>query len=197
MHLIYGFQHEVTEEILRKSVETGTLDKHLQKVEVHNGDTYFVPAGTVYGIGKGILVAEIQESSNVTYRVYDYNRVDKNGKKRELHFDKAVQVMDISVVLDVSQKPRMVKHYPGCSREILCHCKYFETEKIRVTKGFAFSVMDTSFQVLMCLDDYGEVQIMDADKKPMCFSKGETLFLPAGLGRCLVIGETELLKIRC
>lgn len=124
----------------------------MQKVEVHKGDTYFVPAGTVHGIGKGILVAEIQESSNVTYRVYDYNRVDKNGKKRELHFDKAVQVMDMSVAPDVSQKPRMVKHYPGCSREILCRCKYFETEKIQVTKGFAFSVMDTSFQVLMCLD---------------------------------------------
>ena len=102
--LIYGFQHEVTEEILRKAVETGTLDKHLQKVRVHKGDTYFVPAGTVHGIGKGILVAEIQESSNVTYRVYDYNRVDKNGKKRELHFDKAVQVMDMSVAPDVSQK---------------------------------------------------------------------------------------------
>lgn len=79
-HLIYGFQHEVTEEILRKAVETGTLDKHLQKVSVHKGDTYFVPEGTVHGIGKGILVAEIQESSNVTYRVYDYDRVDKNGK---------------------------------------------------------------------------------------------------------------------
>ena len=66
----------MTEEILRKAVDTGTLDKHLQKTQVHKGDTYFVPAGTVHGIGKGILVAEIQESSNVTYRVYDYNRVD-------------------------------------------------------------------------------------------------------------------------
>ena len=89
-HLIYGFQHKVTEKILRKAVETETLDKHLQKVEVHKGDTYFAPAGIVHGIGKGVLVAEIQESSNVTYRVYDYDRVDKNGKKRELHFDKAV-----------------------------------------------------------------------------------------------------------
>ena len=129
-HLIYGFQHKVTEEILRKAVETGTLDKHLQKVEVHKGDTYFVPAGTVHGIGKGILVAEIQESSNVTYRVYDYDRVDKNGKKRELHFDKAVQVMDMNVEPDVNQKPRMVKYYSGCSRELLCRCKYFETERI-------------------------------------------------------------------
>jgi len=145
-NLIYGFQHEVTEKILRKAVETGTLDKHLQKVPVHKGDTYFVPAGTVHGIGKGILLAEIQESSNVTYRVYDYNRVDKNGKKRELHFGKAVQVMNMRVAPDVSQKPRMVKYYSGCSRELLCRCKYFETERIQVTKGFAFSVMDTSFQ---------------------------------------------------
>lgn len=195
--LIYGFQHEVTEKILRKAVETGALDKHLQKVPVHKGDTYFVPAGTVHGIGKGILVAEIQESSNVTYRVYDYDRVDKNGKKRELHFDKAVQVMNMKVAPDVSQKPRMVKYYSGCSRELLCRCKYFETERIQVTKGFAFSVMDTSFQVLMCLDGYGEVQTMDAEQKPMQFSKGETLFLPAGLGRCLVVGDAELIKVRC
>ena len=116
-HLIYGFQHKVTKEILRKAVETGTLDKHLQKVVVHKGDTYFVPAGTVHGLGKGILVAEIQESSNVTYRVYDYDRVDRNGKKRELHFDKAVQVMDMNIAPDVSQKPRIVKYYSGCSRD--------------------------------------------------------------------------------
>lgn len=78
--LIYGFQHELTEEILWKAVETGTLDKHLQKAPVYKVDIYFVPAGTVHGIGKGILVAEIQESSNVTYCVYDYNRADKNRK---------------------------------------------------------------------------------------------------------------------
>lgn len=135
-HLIYGFQHEVTEDILRKALDTGTLDKHLQKVSVHKGDTYFVPAGTVHGIGKGILVAEIQESSNVTYRVYDYDRIDKNDQKRELHFDKAVQVMNMKVGPDVRQKP-------------------------------------------------------------MQFSKGETLFLPAGLGRCLVVGDAELIKVRC
>ena len=78
--------------------------------------------------------------------------------KRELHFDKAVQVMNMKVAPDVSQRPRIVKYYSGCSRELLCRCKYFETERIQVTKGFAFSVMDTSFQVLMCLNGYGEVQ---------------------------------------
>ncbi|WP_373218830.1 type I phosphomannose isomerase catalytic subunit [Ruminococcus sp. 5_1_39BFAA] len=195
--LIYGFKHKVTKEILRKAVETGTLDKHLQKVEVHKGDIYYVPAGTVHGIGAGILVAEIQESSNVTYRVYDYDRVDKSGNKRELHFDKAVQVMNMDIASGVNQKPRMVKYYPGCSRELLCRCKYFEAERIQVTKGFSFSVLDSSFQVLMCLDGYGQVETIDADSKPMRFSKGETLFLPAGIGKCLVIGEATILKVRC
>lgn len=193
--LIYGFKHKVTKEILKQAIEKSELDKHLQKVEVHKGDLYFVPAGTVHGIGKGILLAEIQESSNVTYRVYDYDRVDKNGKKRELHFDKAVQVMDMGVVPDIKQKKKLVKYYPGCSRELLCRCKYFETERIQVTKGFSFSVREESFQVLMCLDGYGQVEV-DGDK-PVRFTKGETVFLPAGIGRCLIIGDTAVLKIRC
>ena len=195
--LIYGFRHKVTPEILKEAVETGTLDKHLQKVKVRKGDTYFVPAGTVHGIGEGILLAEIQESSNVTYRVYDYNRVDKNGQMRELHFDKAVQVMDMGVAPEVKQKHRMVKYYPGCSREILCRCRYFEVEKIQVTKGFSFSVLENSFQVLMCLEGNAQIETMDKNQKPLRFQKGETMFLPAGLDRCVVVGDTTLLKIRC
>lgn len=193
--LIYGFKHKVSKEILERAIEKGELGKHLQKVEVHKGDLFFVPAGTVHGIGGGILLAEVQESSNVTYRVYDYDRVDKNGKKRELHFDKAVQVMDMGIAPDIKQKKRLVKYYPGCSRELLCRCKYFETERIQVTKGFSFSVMENSFQVLMCLDGYGQVEV-DGDK-PVRFSKGETVFLSAGIGRCLIIGDTSVLKIRC
>lgn len=154
-NLIYGFRHKVTEQILRDAIDTGTLDKHLQKVEVHKGDIFYVPAGTVHGIGAGILIAEIQESSNVTYRVYDYNRVDKNGKKRELHFNKAVKVMNMNISPDVKQKPRIIKYYPGCSRELLCRCKYFEVERIQVTKAFSFSVLEESFQVIMCLDGEG------------------------------------------
>jgi mannose-6-phosphate isomerase len=153
--------------------------------------------GTVHGIGAGIVIAEIQEISNVTYRVYDYNLVDKNGKKRELHFDKAVQVMNMSVAPEIKQKRRMVKFYLGCSRELLCRCKYFKTEHIQVTKGFSFSVKEDSFQIIMCLDGYGQVETMDADYKPVRFCKGETIFLPAGIGRCLVVGDATVLKIRC
>lgn len=195
--LIYGFRHKVTENILKRAIETGTLNKHLQKVPVHKGDVFYVPSGTVHGIGAGILIVEIQESSNVTYRVYDYDRIDKTGKKRKLHFDKAIRVMNMDIAPDPEQKPRMVKYYVGCSRELLCRCKYFETERIQVTKGFSFSVMDESFQVLMCLNGNGQIETMDSDLKPVRFCKGETMFLPAGIGRCIVLGETTLLKTRC
>lgn len=195
--LTYGFKHKVTEEILRHALETRTLDKHLQKINVCIGDSYFVPAGTVHGIGKGILIAEIQENSNLTYRVYDYDRDDKNGQKRELHFDKAVQVMDMDISSDVKKNPRLTKYYPGCSRELLCRCKCFETERINITKEVVFSVREESFQILMCLKGHGRVETMDAEQRPIWFYKGDTLFLPAKLGRCLIVGDATVLKVRC
>jgi mannose-6-phosphate isomerase len=193
--LIHGFAHDVNESMLRKSVEDGDLDKHLNKVKVHKGDVFFTPAGTIHGIGAGCLIAEIQESSNITYRVYDYNRIDKNGQKRELHFDKAVQVLKMKAVEPYKQKSRLVHYYPGCSRELLCRCKYFETVHITVTKGVAFTVRDSSFQALLCLNGDGGLETGEY-QKPLRFKKGDCIFIPAGLGRCFVIGECELLKVR-
>ena len=102
----------------------------------------------------------------------------------------------MNVAPDVSRKSRMVKYYSGCSRELFCRCKYFETERIQVTKGFAFSVTEACFQALMCLNGYGEVQTVDAEQKQMRFNKGETLFFPTGLGRCLAVGDAELIEVR-
>lgn len=194
--LVCGFAHDVTPEQLRQGVETGTLAKHLQKIPVHPGDVFFMPAGTIHAIGAGALIAEIQENSNVTYRVYDYDRVDKNGKKRELHFNKALEVLDMKARDAVQQKPRMVHYYPGCSRELLCRCKYFETERIQITGAFDFSVLESSFQVLLCLEGRGQV-CWENQARPLSFSKGDCIFLPAGLGRCRIPGEAILLKVRC
>lgn len=195
--LVHGLAHDITKQQLQKAIETGQLSKHLQKVEVHKGDVFFIPAGTIHAIGAGALIAEIQENSNVTYRVYDYNRIDKNGKKRELHFEKAVEVMNMRAGEPVRQKQRMVHYYPGCSRELLCRCQYFEVERIQVSKGVSFSVHNNSFQVLLCFDGSGGIETGNERNKPVRFSKGDCIFLPAGIGRCHVIGEAEFLKIRC
>lgn len=194
--LVWGFEHKVTKEILEKDITDGTLQNDLHYVPVHKGDVFLIESGTVHAIGEGILLAEIQENSDLTYRLYDYNRRDKEGNLRELHFDKAVQVLNMNPIGDTSQKPRYVRYFYGCSRETLCRCKYFETEKIQVTKGFSFSVMKNSFQVLLCTNGEGGLET-DGSNRPLRFQKGNCIFLPAGLGRCHVIGECDLLKIRC
>ena len=188
--LVYGFEHKVNEQMLKEAIETGELSKHLHKVKVHKGDMFYIPAGTVHAIGAGILIAEIQESSNLTYRVYDYDRVGVDGKKRDLHFEKAVRVMNMNSSGDIRQKGRVVRHYPGCSREVICRCQYFEAERIQCSGTFEFSVMGESYQVLLCLDGHGRI---GNDS----FEKGQCILLPVGLGRVGICGQCELIKVRC
>ena len=192
--LIYGFAHPVTAQQLCEAIESKTLPKHLQKVPVHKGDVFYVPAGTVHGIGAGVLIAEVQESSNVTYRVYDYERTDQHGKKRELHFDKAVEVMNMNPSQDVFQKPRMIHYYPGYCREIICRCEYFETERIQISQSMLFFVSEQSFQIVLCLD--GEIELCNQDMG-VILRGGECAFLPADVGECTATGNATILKIRC
>ncbi len=194
--LVWGFEHKVNEKMLRKNIDRGCLSNDLHYVPVRKGDIFLIEAGTVHAIGAGILLAEIQESSNLTYRLYDYNRIDKNGRKRELHFDKAVKVLNMEPIRHTEQRHRAVHYYYGCSRELLCRCRYFETERIRVRKGFSFSVLSSSFQVLLCTEGEGGLET-DGSNRPLRFRKGACIFIPAGLGRCHVIGECDLLKVRC
>ena len=98
--------------------------KYLQNVPIHKDDLFFIPAGTIHAIGAGALVAEIQESSNLTYRLYDYDRIGKDGKKRELHIDKALDVAD--------QPLRVLKYRPGMASELLIRCKYFEVYRMLI-----------------------------------------------------------------
>ena len=195
--LVWGFEHKVTAELLKKNIADGTLDNDLHYVPVKSGDVFFIQAGTVHAIGAGILLVEIQESSNLTYRLYDYNRRDKNGKLRQLRFDKAVQVLNMNPIGITRQKNRLVKYSIGCCREVLCRCKYFEVERILVKKRARFTIDRNSFQVLLCLNGKGSVWKADKNKNAFAFVKGSCVFLPANLGECMVEGACELLKIRC
>lgn len=191
--LIYGFAHPVNKEILKKAIENDNISKHLKKVNVNKGDVFFIPPGTVHAIGKGIVIAEIQQNSNVTYRVYDYNRKDKNGQKRELHFDKAIDVLDMSVSRDIRQNPRIIRYSPGCSRELLCRCEFFEAERIQVSDKFLFEVSKTSFQVILCTEGEG---VLNSEYTHLSFSKGDCVFIPSGFDNFFIKGFTEILKMR-
>lgn len=191
--IIYGFEHKVSKEQLAAAISSGEIMKHLKQIPVKKGDLFYIPAGTVHAIGKGVVVAEIQENSNVTYRVYDYERTDKKGNFRKLHFDKAIEVMNMNPVADRRQPPRLVKYSPGCSREILCRCSYFEVEKLEMNGQLSFGGMNDSFQVLLCLN--GSVELVVNEK--IILSKGDCCFLPCGLGKYMLKGRSKLLKINC
>lgn len=192
--LIYGFAHDINVESIQKAVKAGDLDKHMNKVPVHKGDTFLIPAGTAHGVGAGCLLAEIQESSNITYRLYDYDRTDKSGKKRELHIKKALQVLNRKTGPRYVQRARLVQYYPDYSREVLCRCRFFETVRICVRKKVEFFVDNTSFQIVLVIDGLGELKVGN-DDSVIRFKKGDCIFLTAGIGEIVLTGQCEFLKI--
>ena len=139
----------------------GTVMKYLQKVPIHKDDLFFIPAGTIHAIGAGALVAEIQESSNLTYRLYDYDRIGKDGKKRELHIDKALDVADLHGSAEPRQPLRVLKYRPGMASELLIRCKYFEVYRMLINterrQTVHYRADRMAFRVLLCMDGCGTI----------------------------------------
>lgn len=130
--LVYGFRQDLTRPMLAASLEDDTVEKYLQKVEIHRGDVFLIESGTVHAIGAGAMIVEIQESSNLTYRMYDYHRPGKDGKPRELHIAKALDVVDLRQKPLPEQLQREREEHDGYSVELLEQCKYFRTERLRL-----------------------------------------------------------------
>lgn len=200
--LIYGFNHDITREQLLESLQSGKVLKHLQQIPVHKNDVFFIQPGTVHAIGKGVVVAEIQECSNVTYRLYDYDRIDKNGEKRPLHVGKALDVLNLNRTAKVRQQMRLMRYRPGSASEILCRCRYFQVDRVLISEKYRCRVENTSFQVLLVLE--GNLQIEsfgDAHAIPqsdvLSVTKGDCVFLPADCGDVEIRGRGQLLQVFC
>ena len=130
--LVYGFRQDLTRAMLAASLEDDTVEKYLQKVEIHRGDVFLIESGTVHAIGAGAMIVEIRESSNLTYRMYDYHRLGKDGRPRELHIAKALDVVDLRQKPLPEQLQRACEEHDGYSVELLEQCKYFRTERIHL-----------------------------------------------------------------
>lgn len=198
--LIYGLSHDTNREVLRKSIEQGTVEKYLQKVPIKKDDVFYIEAGTIHAIGAGALVAEIQENSNLTYRLYDYDRIDKNGHKRELHVDKALEVANLKGSAAPRQNLRVLKYRQGCATEFLCRCKYFQVERMLInTERFremvSFKTNDLSFEVLLCLDGCGSISFEKDDV--IHFFRGDCIFVPASSVTVKIHGNAQFLKVSC
>ena len=198
--LIYGFNNDVNKEIISAALANDSIMKYLRKISVNAGDTFFIEAGTVHGIGAGNLLVEVQENSNITYRMYDYNRVDDSGKKRELHLNKALSVASFKSSNNPRQPMHIIKYSQGCAREFLHRCQYFQVEKVMINtkgmgKGIKFAADSLSFLALICTNGYGRMCLTDGSVIPI--NQGNTVFFPANSQTVDVYGEMEMLLIRC
>lgn len=197
--LIYGLYRNVDKEDFRKSVLEGTVEKYLQKVPVKKGDVFYIEAGTIHAIGAGSLIAEIQESSNLTYRLYDYDRIDKDGKKRPLQIEKALEVARLTGSAEPVQPMRILRYRPGWASEFLCRCKYFQVERILLNTlpyhvAVDFRTTDLSFEVLLCIEGSGE---LCWEENALRFVKGDCIFIPANSCLLKTQGQAQLLRVSC
>lgn len=190
--LVYGFAHAVTPELVRRAIETNTLLPHLQTVPVHAGDVFLIEPGTIHAIGGGVLLAEVQENSNVTYRVYDYGRKDKNGLQRELHVEKALSVMRFDAAPAVRQRQRIVQYRPGIARELIGRCRYFQVERLQISERCALPRSQDTFCTLLITAGEG---VLAAEGSRLAVRKGDTVFAPAGQGALQIEGDLEALLI--
>ena len=190
--IIYGFKNDITKEEFRKSIEDNTLLDYVNRVKVKKGDLFFIEAGTLHAICKGILLAEVQQNSNTTYRVYDYGRL-QNGKPRELHIDKAVDVTNTKAI-DASGKPMGEKiQKDGYSETLLTKCDLFTVKSLEITEKAVLTADKTSFVSLVCLEGNGVVMHGDSC---VTLYKGESLFVPAGYGKFEILGDLHVIESR-
>lgn len=196
--LIYGFNRDTDPAEVRERISAGSIGVILNHVPVHKDDVFYIESGMVHAIGAGCLVAEIQQSSNLTYRLYDYDRVDKHGQKRELHIEKALDVAKLSSSAFPRQPLRVLKYKPGYASELLTRCRYFQVERLLLNtenrKLADFRTRSNSFHALLCVDGCG---VLFGENVMLNFFKGDCIFVPADSIPLQLHGRAQLLDVSC
>lgn len=197
--LVYGFNRDMDTAQVRVAVENGTIGRFLNHVPVHRDDLFYIEAGTVHAIGAGVLLAEIQESSNITYRLYDYDRTDQNGMKRSLQIDKALEVAKLKSSAAPRQPMRVLKYKSGCASELLTRCKYFQVERMLLNTEVQRELVEyqtgkNSFHALLCVEGCGS---MSGEGFMLNFFKGDCIFVPAGSILFKLHGRAQILDVSC
>ena len=191
--LALGFKKTIDRETFRASIEQNTLMDYVQKVKVHKGDFFFIEAGTLHAICKGVLLAEVQQNSDTTYRVYDYDRRGADGKPRALHVDKAVDVTDTVPYTTYVPTDADKARFATPQRELLTVCDLFSVCRVTCGGLYAGEASADSFVSLLALEGSGSFACGDT---AFPLQKGESVFIPASAGAFTVQGDLELLETR-
>ena len=188
--LIYGFARDVSREELREAIEKSELSPLLNSVPVKAGDVFFVEAGLLHAIGKGILICEIQQNSDTTYRVYDWGRVGADGKPRELHVEKALDVLKLEGETRRDFSPSLISSEDGNSVYEIASCEYFKAKKVVQTEKNSIISDGTSFKALTFVSGEGKIK---SECEEYSFKKGDSFFLSAESGEYILEGNCEYL----
>ena len=187
--LIYGFNRDISSEEFKNRVVDNTFLETVNKVKVKKGDLFFIEAGTLHAIGKGILLAEIQQNSNTTYRVYDYGRLGADGKPRDLHVQKAIDVTKCTPPTRSTNPEGKLVEYEDYSTQLLTKCDLFNVKKVSVKNIFDGVADEKSFVSVLVTDGTGKIENID-------IKKGDSLFIPASYGAFTISGNLEVIITR-
>lgn len=191
--LIIGLKQELTKEALQASLFEGTILDYANRIQINPGDCYCIPAGTLHGIGKNTMILEVQQSSNITYRVYDYDRIDTDGQKRPLHIHQAADVINTSPFHNLCDD-LLSSAKDGLSIRQLSDWKYFFSYELKLSGAAELFCEKDSFHSLTLLN--GCISLKHAAQKAD-MAPGETHFIPAGLGRYRLTGEGTAILVSC
>lgn len=190
--LVYGTRYGVTREGFKRAVEENRIEECLNEVEVYPGDILNIPAGLVHAIGEGIVLAEIQQNSNTTYRVFDYNRTDSKGNKRPLHIEKALEVIDFDFNVDGAKTKGLdVRFDSKSSKSYKIANKYFSVEVYDVDGSIEEKADGRKFHIYVFAE--GEAEINYSGGKVQA-ARGESILIPAALGEYSIKGSFKALK---
>ena len=185
--LIVGFKEKSSPEEYIKNLNNKTLLTILDTKKVKQGDVFMLDTGTIHAIGAGIVIAEIQQTSDITYRVYDFDRVDANGKTRELHIDLALEALNYEKI----QAQRFYSNTENVANEIV-NCNYFTTNFIPLDGNIEIHKNQTSFTVYMCVE--GDFKLT-FDNESYSYKKGDTVLIPAAITDFQLSGKASILEI--
>ena len=191
--LILGFNRNVTVEEFKKAAQGDEMMSICNRVKVKKGDVFFIESGTMHAICKGILLAEVQQNSNTTYRIYDYGRLGKDGKPRELHVDKAADVTKLCPPSIPDSSKREVEKFDNASRSKLTSCDLFTMYELSVDGEYSSVCDEQSFVSLLCLEGSAEIE---CDGEKLMMKKGESVFIPANKGKFTINGNVKILETR-
>lgn len=187
--LIYGFNQDISKEDFEKAIKENTLSQYINEIDVQVGDTFFITPGTMHAIGKGILIAEIQQRSNVTYRIYDFGRIGLDGKPRELHIDKALDVTNLNKTIKTKVEYKFEK-INDSEIATLVKCEYFDVKLLKLNNSIKLQSTDESFHSILVLD--GECEIFNQNEN-LSLNKGESAFIPANFGEYEIKGNGKII----